>query len=175
MTGNKKLFLKLFESDYGEVKVGDGKGYKISGVGELEFKTKQGKVEKMSAVYYGPDLKNNLLSVGHLLKKGYDIHFREIACYLSKKNQVVAKVGVASNNLFSLTLQNENMSCFIGIDKGVSKLSHDRYDHLNYGNLEMLSKKMMVKGLPNIVRLDGVCEACQLGKQHKTLFPSKSS
>ena len=40
MTGNKKLFSKLYESNYGEVKVGDGKSCKISGVGELEFKTK---------------------------------------------------------------------------------------------------------------------------------------
>ncbi|XP_052484453.1 uncharacterized protein LOC128039833 [Gossypium raimondii] len=88
MTGNKNLFSKLFESDCGEVKVGDGKAYKVSGVGELEFKTKQGRVEKMSEVYFVPGLKNNLLSVGHLLKKGYDIHFRDMACYLSKKNQI---------------------------------------------------------------------------------------
>ncbi|KAL1135987.1 hypothetical protein V6Z11_A12G210400 [Gossypium hirsutum] len=103
MTGNKNLFSKFFESYF-------------SGVGELEFKTKQGRVEKMSEVYFVPGLKNNLLSVGHLLKKGYDIHFRDMACYLSKKNQVVARVGVASNNLFSLTLQNQNMSYFIDMD-----------------------------------------------------------
>ncbi|XP_052483723.1 uncharacterized protein LOC128039291 [Gossypium raimondii] len=128
ITGSKNLFLKFFESDCGEVKVGDGKAYKVSGVGELEFKTKQGRV--------------------------------------------VARVGVASNNLFSFTLQNQNMSCFIGAHKEVSKLWHDRYGHLNYGNLEMLSRKMMVRGLPKINRLDDICEACQLGKQHKIGFPS---
>ncbi|XP_040960164.1 uncharacterized protein [Gossypium hirsutum] len=41
MTGNKNLFSKFFESDCGEVKVADGKAYKVSGVSELEFKTKQ--------------------------------------------------------------------------------------------------------------------------------------
>lgn len=44
----------------------------------------------MSEVYCVPGLKNNLLSAGHLLKKGYDIHFRDMACYLSKNNQVMA-------------------------------------------------------------------------------------
>ncbi|XP_016690818.1 uncharacterized protein [Gossypium hirsutum] len=83
---NKNLFLNFFESDCGEVKVGDGKAYKVRSVGELEFKTKQGRVEKMFEVYFVPGLQNNLLSVGHLLKKGYDIHFRDMACYLSRKN-----------------------------------------------------------------------------------------
>ncbi|WOH14272.1 hypothetical protein DCAR_0933791 [Daucus carota subsp. sativus] len=110
MTGNKNLFSSLFENHYGEVKVGDGKSYKISGVGELEFKTKQGRIEKMSEVYYVPGLKNNLLSFGHLLKKGYDIHFHDMACYLSKKNQVIARVQIASNNLFSITLQDQKLS-----------------------------------------------------------------
>ncbi|PPR82795.1 hypothetical protein GOBAR_AA37916 [Gossypium barbadense] len=41
MTSNKNLFSKFFESNCGEVKVGDGKAYKVSGVGELEFKPKQ--------------------------------------------------------------------------------------------------------------------------------------
>lgn len=47
MTGNTNLFSKLFENKFGEFKVADGKSYQISGVGEIEFETKQGKIEKM--------------------------------------------------------------------------------------------------------------------------------
>lgn len=36
MTSNKSLFSKLFEFDYGEVKVGDGRSYKVNGIGELK-------------------------------------------------------------------------------------------------------------------------------------------
>ena len=32
----------------------------------------------------------------------------------------------------------------------------------------------MVSGLPEIVQMTGVCDACQLGKQHRDSFPSKS-
>lgn len=39
----------------------------------------------------------------------------------------------------------------------------------------MLSRKMMVRGLPKLNLPNGVCEACQLGKQHRTSFPSQSS
>ncbi|XP_074342697.1 uncharacterized protein LOC141680342 [Apium graveolens] len=109
----------------------------------------------------------------HNANLGYDIHFIDMACYLSKKNQIIARVGMSSNNLFSLTLHNHDMSCFVGIDKRISKLWHDRYGHINYANLEMLSNRRMVIGLPKIDHLDDVCGTCQLGKQHRTPFPSQ--
>ena len=166
MTDNKTIFTKLFESDHGQVRVGDGKAYKIKGVGEVEFKMKSGRREKISEVYYVPGLKNNLLSIGHLLKKGYDIHFHNNSCFLSKQNQLVAKISVAANNLFPLSLETPNMAYLTSVDKRISKLWHERFGHLNYGSLKLLSRKTMVKGLPQIDLVEEVCEECQLGKQH---------
>ena len=42
----------------------------------MSFKSKSGTIEKVSEVYYVPGLKSNLLSMGHLLRKGYDIRLR---------------------------------------------------------------------------------------------------
>ena len=110
------------------------------------------------------------------MRKGYDIRFIDMACYLSKKNQVIARVGISPNNLFSLTLHNQNISCnFSRIDKRISKLWHDRYGHTNYGNMEMLPNRRMVIGLPKIDHLDDMRETCQLGKQHRISFPSQST
>lgn len=39
-----------------------------------------GSVENISKVYFIPGLKYNILSVGHLMKKGYDICFYDITC-----------------------------------------------------------------------------------------------
>lgn len=175
MTGNKNLLSMLVENDFGVGKLGDGNSYKISGVRELELKTKQGCIEKMTEVYFVSGLQTNMLSVGHLLRKGYDIHFHDMYCNLSRNNHLIASVGVASNNIFSLGLKNKNLSCFFGVDKRISKLWHDRYGHLNYGDLEVLLKKMMVRGFPIIDRLSDICETCQFGKQHKNSFPSQSS
>ncbi|CAL8157459.1 unnamed protein product [Prunus armeniaca] len=129
----------------------------------------------MAEVYYVPGLKSNLLSMGHLLKKGFDINLHDSTCFLSKKNQIVAKIGVVANNLFPLKLQTTNLSCFVGIEKGISKLWHDRYGHMNYASLKLLSSKEMVDGLPQIDHIDDVCEECQLGKQHRNSFPAQSS
>ena len=129
----------------------------------------------MSDVYYVPGLKNNLLSVGHLLRKGFNVHFHDNTCFLSKNNQLVAKIGAAANNLFPLMLQIANLACLAGADDSISKLWHERFGHLNYGSLKLMSTKNMVEGLPRINQVNEVCEACQLGKQHRDPFPSQSS
>ena len=112
MTGNKNLFSSLSRIDHGEVTIGNASTHKIEGVGEIYFKTKYGNIEKMAEVYFVPGLKSNLLSAGHLMKKGYDLHMHGEVCTISKGSQVIAKIGVASNNLFPLRLETTNLSCF---------------------------------------------------------------
>lgn len=43
---------------------------KVIGKGNINFITKNGCVKIISNIFYVPDLKSNLLSVGQLLKKG---------------------------------------------------------------------------------------------------------
>lgn len=59
--------------------------------------------------------------------------------------------------------------------KDVNWLWHLRFGHLNFGGLNLLHKKGMVKGLPLIEKPDSVCEGCILGKQHKEIFPTGKS
>lgn len=61
MIGNKNVFSTLEETNHGQVTIGDAKFNKIQGVGEITFKAKNGKVEKMSEVFYVPGLQSNLL------------------------------------------------------------------------------------------------------------------
>ena len=87
---------------------------------------------------------------------------------------IIAKIPVAPNNLFPLKLEVSNIDCFKCVEGENSKLWHDRFGHLNMGSLNLLSKKKMVSGLPEIVQMTRICDACQLGKQHRDPFPSKS-
>ncbi|KAH9719925.1 hypothetical protein KPL70_005931 [Citrus sinensis] len=52
---------------------------------------------------------------------------------------------------------------------------HLRYGHLNFGGLELLFKKNMVKGLSYINHPDQLCEGCLLGKQFRKSFPNESN
>ncbi|KAG6488255.1 hypothetical protein ZIOFF_057014 [Zingiber officinale] len=149
-----------------KVTIGDAKSYKIEGVGEISFKTKSGKIDKMSEVFYVPGLQSNLLSVGHLLRKGFDIHFPDKYCTMKKKNQYVGKISLGSNNLFPLKLDIINAACYLIANEEISKLWHDRFGHLNFQSLKELARKNIVQGLPKIDGISEICEECQLGKQH---------
>ena len=47
--------------------------------------------------------------------------------------------------------------------------------NLNFGGLNLLHRKGMVRGLPLIEKPDSLCEGCILGKKHKENFPSGKS
>ena len=55
--------------------------------------------------------------------------------------------------------------------QGESWLWHFRFGHLNFGGLNLLHKKNMVKGLPLINITERVCEGFIFGKQHRETFP----
>ena len=49
-------------------------------------------------------------------------------------------------------------------------LLHLRFGHLNFGGLNLLHRKGMVKGLSLIEKPNNICEGCILGKQHRETF-----
>ena len=38
-----------------------------------------------------------------------------------------------------------------------------------------MHKKILTRGLPNVKQSKGVCSFCQMGKQHRMLFPNAST
>jgi len=60
---------------------------------------------------------------------------------------------------------------FQSVPKDQNWLWHLRFVHLNFGDLNLLSRKGMVRGLPLIEKLDSLFDGCILGKQHKESFP----
>ena len=54
-------------------------------------------------------------------------------------------------------------------------LWHKRIGHVNYQRLQDLQSKQVVFGLPKFSgRKAQICEACQLGKQHRLPFPKRA-
>lgn len=51
-----------------------------------------------------------------------------------------------------------------------SKIWHLRYGHFGYAGLNLLSRKIMVDGLPRIEEPSSKWEACIFGKQHRMPF-----
>ena len=54
-------------------------------------------------------------------------------------------------------------------------LWHLRFGHLNFGGLNSLHRKGMVKGLPLIEEPENLCEEHILSQQHRETFPTGKS
>ncbi|XP_010471120.1 PREDICTED: uncharacterized protein LOC104750957 [Camelina sativa] len=77
MTGNRAWFYKLNESIRGKVKFGDDSQVDIKGKGSISFITKGGEKKLLADVYYIPDLRSNIISLGQATESGCDVRMRE--------------------------------------------------------------------------------------------------
>ena len=119
-----------------------------------------------------PDLKTNLLSVGQLQEKIYEIFIKDGVFQIQDaKLGIIAQVNMTVNRTFPLYLHNTIHLCFLAKLKYEAWLWHFRYGHLNFGGLKTLQQKNRVTGLPQITTSSQFCEECVVRKQHRNQFP----
>ncbi|GJR08094.1 ribonuclease H-like domain, reverse transcriptase, RNA-dependent DNA polymerase [Tanacetum coccineum] len=128
MTGIKSHFRDIDENITGRIRFGDGSYVEIKGKGSILLGCRNHKQKIVSDVYYIPNLKSNILSLGQLTEIGY--------------NQ--------------------------------AWLWHARLGHLNFDDINKMTRKGLVEGIPRINHAGQICDACLLGKHSRTPFPTQS-
>ncbi|KAJ4717099.1 Retrovirus-related Pol polyprotein from transposon TNT 1-94 [Melia azedarach] len=127
-------------------------------------------------VSFGDDSKIVVKGRGQLLEKGYDIHMKDYSLFIrDDKGNLITKVKMSKNRMFSLNIQNDVAKCLKACYKDASWLWHLRFGQLNFGGLELLAKKEMVRGFPYINHPNQLCEGCLHGKQFRKSFPKEST
>jgi len=112
MCGHKHLFVDIQEIEDGHVSFGDSTKISVKGRGKICFPQKDGKEDNMEDVYYVPNLKINILSMGHLLEKGYSVFMKNRMLQLKEKNdRVIADMEMTKNRMFKLYLKNVQEKC----------------------------------------------------------------
>lgn len=176
MCGDKSLFSDLDESFRSTIKFVDNSTVSIIGKGNVKIYTKDNTEHCIGNVYFALDLKTNLLSVGQLQEKGFEIKIKDgVCCIQNKEKGLVAEINMASNCMFPLHFRNTSQISLSTELKDESWLWNFRYGHLSFGGLQTLQQKNMVKDLPQFQRPSQVCEECVVGKQHRETFPAGKS
>ncbi|KAI5322684.1 hypothetical protein L3X38_031756 [Prunus dulcis] len=173
MTGKKELLIDINSKVTGKVQMPTGELVSIAGMGTLVLDTNSGS-KYIREVMYLPGLRENLLSVGQMDDHGYHLVFGSNMCSIydsSSLENLVMKVEMRKNRCYPLSLPSNDC---VALRAGVVSSTwvwHKRMGHLHLKGLNQLKEKGMVHGLPHLETVDGVCDGCQLGKQHREWFP----
>ena len=79
--GNQIIFEELNKNYSSHAELGDGKHVKIEGNGVIAVHTSQGNKQFIHDVHYSPNISQNLLSVGQIMKRGYKLIFGHLWTY----------------------------------------------------------------------------------------------
>jgi len=172
MCGDENLFKELTKVDAGHVSFGDASKVAVKGRGTIWYLQKNNRVGEIRDVYYVPDLKSNILSMGQLMEKGYSVLMKDRVLYLKdKSDRLIARVEMKKNRMYKLDLKIVQERCLKLDVKDEAMMWHFRFGHLHFGGLAELVKKEMVRGLPTVEFEKKFCEECVLGKYPRTSFP----
>ncbi|GKB40586.1 retrovirus-related pol polyprotein from transposon TNT 1-94 [Tanacetum coccineum] len=98
-----------------------------------------------------------------------EVAFRKHSCYVRDTDGVELLKGSRGSNLYTIFVEDMMKSspiCLLSkASKNKSWLWHRRLNHLNFGTINDLARKDLVRGLPRLkFEKDHLCSACQLRK-----------
>ncbi|GJW07699.1 integrase, catalytic region, zinc finger, CCHC-type containing protein [Tanacetum coccineum] len=174
MTGNRSKLMNFVEKFIGSVRFGNDHLGAIMGYGDYVMGD-----SVISRVYYVEGLGHNLFSVGQFCDSDLEVAFRKHTCFVRDINGTDILKGSRSTNLYTISMDEMMKSspiCLLSkASNPYSWLWHRRLNHLNFGTINDLARKDLVRGLPRLkFEKDHLCSACQLGKSKKFSHRPKS-
>nr|GEU71890.1 copia protein [Tanacetum cinerariifolium] len=126
----------------------------------------------ISMVYYVEGLGHNFFSVGQFCDSDLEVAFRKQSCYVRDVNGVNLIKGNRGINLYTIFVKYMMKSspiCLLSkASKNKSWLWHHQLNHLNFGTINDIARKYLVRDLPRLkFEKDHLCSACQHGKSQK--------
>ncbi|RDX93043.1 hypothetical protein CR513_24745, partial [Mucuna pruriens] len=176
MTSNRDWLVDFNPNVTTSVRFADNSTILAEGIGKVMITRKNGKTTYMHDVLYIPSMKNNLLSLGQLLEKGFTMAMQANHIEIfDDKQRLVLKAPLSRNRTFKVNLSTAAIQCMSIVNtEEDSWLWHYKYGHLNFKSLHQLSSRQMVLGMPSIHLPQKNCEGCLIGKQPRKAFKTKA-
>ena len=167
MTGDRSRLQNFMKKFIGTVRFGNDHFGAIMGFEDYVFGD-----NAISRVYYVEGLGHNLFSVGQFCDSDLKVAFRKHTCFVRELDGIDLLKGSRGNNLYTISIEDMMKSspiCLVSkASKNKSWLWHRRLNHLNFGTINELTRKDLVRGIPRLkYEKDHLCPACQLGKSKK--------
>lgn len=177
MTSNKDLLDDYCELDEPRaITIGDGK--ELSAIGKGKFSFKSGKFEgDLLEVMWVPGLSENLLSVGHAIKRGNTVEFKNSKAIFSNKHGVCLQGRLVFGNLFVVELQPNATKSPFNADRADVSIDewHKRFVHSSANQITSLLKHDAVDGLKVDNNVKQTCSDCVLSKITRCPHPKRAS
>ncbi|GJS61994.1 retrovirus-related pol polyprotein from transposon TNT 1-94 [Tanacetum coccineum] len=124
-------------------------------------------------------LGHNLFSVRQFCDSDLEVAFRKHSCYVRDTDGVELIKGSRGSDLYTISVEYMMKSSPICLlsksSKNKSWLWHRHLNHLNFGTINDLARKDLVRGLPRLkFEKYHLCSACQLGKSKKHTHTPKA-
>nr|GEV11799.1 retrovirus-related Pol polyprotein from transposon TNT 1-94 [Tanacetum cinerariifolium] len=133
----------------------------------------------ISRVYNVEGLGHNLFLVGQFCDVDLEVAFRKHSCYVRDTDGVKLIKPSRMSNLYTISVEDMMKSSLICLlskaSKNKSWLWHRCLNHLNFGIINDLARKYLVRGLPRLkFEKDHLYSSCQLGKSKKHTHKPKT-
>ncbi|GJT48600.1 integrase, catalytic region, zinc finger, CCHC-type containing protein [Tanacetum coccineum] len=147
--GNRSKLMNFVEKFIGSVRFGNDHLGAIMGYGDYVMGD-----SVISRVYYVEGLGHNLFSVGQFCDSDLEVAFRKHTCFVRDIKGTDILKGSRGTNLYTISIDEMMKSspiCLLSkASKSKSWLWHRRLNHLNFGTINDLARKDLVRGLPLI-------------------------
>lgn len=176
MTGDRRYFTRIDDSITGKVRFGDDSRIDIKGKGSISFIDRNGDQRVMKNVYFIPDLKSNIISLGQATETGCDIRMK--GDYLTMHDQegkLLVKACRSRNRLYKVRMGIKDTTRLFLTTITDSSRWHARLGHVNLETIRNMIQKELVDGIPRVTIEKEVCGSCLLGKQTRQVFPQATS
>nr|GEW99575.1 retrovirus-related Pol polyprotein from transposon TNT 1-94 [Tanacetum cinerariifolium] len=108
----------------------------------------------ISRVFYVEGLRHNLFSVGQFCDFDLEVAFKKLTCFIRDLDGVNLIKGSRGSNLYTIYVEDMMRSSPIFLlskaSKNKSWLWYCRLNHLNFGTINDLARKDLVRGLPSV-------------------------
>ncbi|XP_013715021.2 uncharacterized protein LOC106418813 [Brassica napus] len=114
MTGDQRYFSEIDKLVTGKVRFGDDSRIDIKGKGTISFIDMNGEARKMNDVYFIPDLRRNIISLGQATESGCDIRLRGNHLTMHDKHgKLLIQANKSKNRLYKVVCESKTQRSYV--------------------------------------------------------------